>query len=127
MPASWAMEALRSQAIAARSYALTFLAQPAGTYFDIGNDESFQVYKGVEGESGSTIEAVESTRSQLLIQNGGILMAEYASTDAVNNSAHNGVGMSQSGAQSLAQTGHSYADILQHYYPGSQISLLTGG
>lgn len=127
MPASWAMEALRSQAIAARSYALSFLAQPVGTYFDIGNDESFQVYKGVEGEAGSTIEAVESTCSLLLTQKGDILLAEYASTDAVNSSAHNGVGMSQTGALRLAQAGYSYADILQHYYPGSQLSLLAGG
>lgn len=125
MPPSWNIEALCSQAIAARSYALSFLEQPASTYFDLGNDEYHQVYRGVEAETDSTIAAVDSTRAQVLTQNGRILMAQYASTDEVSREAHGGVGMSQTGAQNLAEAGYHHASILQTYYPSAQLSLLS--
>ena len=32
-----------------------------------------------------------------------------------------GVGMSQYGANVFAQSGESYADILAHYYPGTEL------
>ena len=35
-----------------------------------------------------------------------------------------GVGMSQAGAQAMAAAGSKYTDILAHYYPGTQLSLL---
>ncbi|MGN1019791.1 MAG: stage II sporulation protein D [Aristaeellaceae bacterium] len=35
-----------------------------------------------------------------------------------------GVGMSQAGAQAMAASGSRYTDILAHYYPGTQLSLL---
>ena len=36
-----------------------------------------------------------------------------------------GVGMSQAGAQDMAQQGEDYIDILTHYYPGTSIQPLT--
>lgn len=125
MPPSWNIEALCSQAIAARSYALSFLEQPASPYFDFGNDEYHQVYRGIETETDSTIAAVETTRAQVLTQNGRILMAQYASTEEVSREAHGGAGMSQTGAQNLAEAGYHYASILQTYYPSAQLSLLS--
>jgi hypothetical protein len=125
MPPSWNTEALCSQAIAARSYALSFLEQPASPYFDLGNDEYHQVYRGIETETDSTIAAVETTRAQVLTQNGRILMAQYASTEEVSREAHGGAGMSQMGAQHLAEAGYHYASILQTYYPSAQLSLLS--
>lgn len=35
-----------------------------------------------------------------------------------------GVGMCQTGAQSMAKAGHSFAEILLHYYPGAQLKKL---
>ena len=35
-----------------------------------------------------------------------------------------GVGMSQAGAQAMAASGSKYTEILAHYYPGTQLSLL---
>ena len=125
MPPSWDVEALKAQAIAARSYALSFLEQPASPYFDLGNGEYHQVYRGVEAETESTIASVDSTRAQVLTQNGRILMAQYASTEEVSREAHGGVGMSQTGAQNLAEAGYHHASILQTYYPSAQLSLLS--
>ena len=36
-----------------------------------------------------------------------------------------GVGMSQTGADSLAKQGFSYKEILMHYYTGTQITKLN--
>ena len=45
MPASWPAEALRSQAVVARSYALT--SRQPGEPFDVFADTRSQVYRGV--------------------------------------------------------------------------------
>lgn len=65
MPASWPQQALRAQAVAARTYALRQL-KPAAAY-DLKATVSSQVYKGLEAETASTREAVASTRGQVLM------------------------------------------------------------
>ena len=125
MPASWHDEALKSQAIAARSYALAHIENPASNWYDLGNDEWYQVYKGIESEADSTYAAVVGTDGQFLIQDGRTLTALYASTDEVSNEAHSGLGMSQVGVVRLADTGFFYRDILAHYYPGGEIYQLS--
>ena len=124
MPANWNSEALDAQAIAARSYAVAHLENPASNWYDLGSDESYQMYRGVESEALSTYEAVEATNGQVLAQNGRTLTALYASTDAVSNEAHAGMGMSQVGAQEMAQVGARCQEILDHYYPGEELYLL---
>ena len=125
MPASWHDEALKSQAIAARSYALAHIENPASDWYDLGNNESYQMYKGIESEADSTYAAVAGTDGQFLIQDGRTLTALYASTDEVSNEAHSGLGMSQVGVVRLADTGFFYRDILAHYYPGGEIYQLS--
>ena len=60
MPASWPVEALKAQAIAARSYAARRL-RPGESYYDITDDSSTQVYLGVLGEKPATTAAVDVT------------------------------------------------------------------
>lgn len=126
MPADWQPEALKAQAIAARSYALAFVEQPSNLYWDIGNDEAYQCYRGVETETNTTIAAVEATRGTVLVKDGQIFLSQYASTDAVSQSAHGGIGksMSQTGAQTLARQGATTLQILGYYYPGSAVDIL---
>jgi stage II sporulation protein D len=59
MPAAWPVEALRSQAVVARSYALTSLKPSA--IFDVFADTRSQAYRGVEGEAAATTAAVRAT------------------------------------------------------------------
>jgi hypothetical protein len=126
MPADWQPEALTAQAIAARSYALALMEQPASLYWDMGNDEAYQCYRGVETETNTTIAAVEATRGTVLVKNGRFFLSQYASTDAISQSAHGGIGksMSQTGAQTLAKQGATTLQILGYYYPGSAIGIL---
>jgi len=127
MYASWHPEALKAQAVAARSYAMKFIEQPLTDLFDIGSDENFQAYRGVEAETPQTIAAVEATRGQVLVKNNHILLAEYAANDAITASAHRGQGMSQSGAQARAKLGWSYLEILGDYYHNAGIAVLPEG
>jgi stage II sporulation protein D len=65
MPASWPQEALRAQAVAARTYALR-QRKPSAS-FDVSATVTSQVYKGLEAETASTRAAVASTRGQVLM------------------------------------------------------------
>src|SRR3989344_5964221 len=80
VPESWGdnggFEALKAQAVAARSYALSVTNNGAGT---ICPTESCQVYKS-QLKSGKWAEAVRATRGWVLIKGGAPATAYYAST-----------------------------------------------
>ena len=64
MPRGWPLEALKAQAVAARTYALASIVK--GKSFDLYSDWRSQVYYGVEEESTATTRAVRETRSRIL-------------------------------------------------------------
>ncbi|MGA7932040.1 MAG: SpoIID/LytB domain-containing protein [Kovacikia sp.] len=124
MYSHWPLEALKAQAVAARSYALARYVQPPSDYYHIGSDEAYQVYKGLETETGSTRSAVQATSSQILSYKGGIVDSTYAASDDIVITAHGGRGMSQQGAFKLASQGYDYLHILGNYYPGAGLARL---
>ncbi len=117
-------EALKAQAIAARSYALVHIIRPASAWFDLGNNQRWQVYKGIGSEYNTTHQAVNETAGQVLSYKGGVVESLYASTEDIVNSAHGGQGMSQTGAYELANKGYEYVQILANYYPGVGLARL---
>jgi stage II sporulation protein D len=127
MYSHWPLEALKAQAVAARSYALARYVQPPSDYYHIGSDEAYQVYKGLETETGSTRAAVQATASQILSYKGGIVDSTYAASDDLVITAHGGRGMSQQGAFKLASKGYDYLHILGTYYPGAGLARLQLG
>lgn len=62
MPKSFPTEALRAQAIAARTYALRKKLEKFDEPYYLGSSVISQVYRGLQGEDQRTREAVESTR-----------------------------------------------------------------
>ncbi len=78
MPASWAPEALKAQAVAARTYALT--TDAGGTVFDQFNDTRSQVYRGVTAETASTNAAVRATANQIVTYHGQAVVTYFFST-----------------------------------------------
>ena len=78
MPYSWPAEALKSQAVAARSYALASLVK--GKPFDLYSDVRSQVYLGVAGEKLSTTKAVTDTTGQVVLYGGKVATTYYFST-----------------------------------------------
>lgn len=118
-------EALKAQAIAARSYALVHIIRPASPWFNLGNTQRWQVYKGIQSEYQSTHNAVNATAGQILSYKGGVVESLYAATDEIVSWAHKGRGMSQTGAYQLANQGYDHQRILGNYYPGVSVARLV--
>jgi stage II sporulation protein D len=118
---SWPMAALKAQAIAARSYALTYYFKPANKLYHLGSDEYYQVYKGIETEADTTRKAVEQTAGSFVSYRGGIVESLYAASDDIVADAFQGHGMSQLGALKLAEQGYTYEQILKNYYPKTKV------
>jgi len=78
VPFSWPAEALKAQAVAARSYALANLVK--GKPFDLYSDVRSQVYLGVAGERPSTTKAVSDTAGEVVLYGGKVATTYYFST-----------------------------------------------
>lgn len=121
---SWPMDALKAQAIAARSYALVHYLRPAHALYDLGNTQRWQVYKGIKSEWNTTTQAVKDTSGVFLSYKGGVVESMYAASDDIVMNVFQGRGMSQLGALNLAQQGYNYQQILSNYYPGVSLAVL---
>jgi stage II sporulation protein D len=78
MPDTWPLEALKAQAVAARSYALANLVK--GKPFDLYADQRSQVYVGLTGEKARTSEAVRDTARQVVLYQGRVASTYYFSS-----------------------------------------------
>jgi stage II sporulation protein D len=77
MPYTWHPEALKAQAIAARSYALATRRTGA---FDLYPDTRSQVYLGIEHEKPSTNAAVNATAGQVVLYDGEVAKTYFFSS-----------------------------------------------
>jgi peptidoglycan hydrolase-like amidase len=129
MPSGWHMEALRAQAVAARSYAMAHMARPASTHWHLGDTTRWQAYRGLVSVNDRTRQATASTAGVILSYQGGIVESLYAATSRISQEAHGhlGASMSQHGAQDLAQQGLRYNEILGRYYQGASLARLQAG
>lgn len=87
---SWPEQALKAQAVAARTYALYHMVKRRQDPFDVYATTSSQVYGGKEGESPATHAAIAATRGLVLTQDGKIILALFHAnsggrTEAVEN------------------------------------------
>ena len=119
---SWNIEALKAQAVAARSYAMTYYFRRAQPLYHMGSDEYFQVYSGMGRESERSNQAVDQTAGEFVSYRGGIVESLYAASDDIVADAFRGRGMSQLGALKLAEMGYEYRQILARYYPKTGIA-----
>ena len=126
MPSQWHPEALKAQAVAARSYALAHLARPATATYHLGDTTRWQVFSGETSTSHASRTATWDTRGIILSYGGGIVESLYASNAQVSAEAHGhlGASMSQTGAQHLAQQGLPFNAILGRYYAGASLARL---
>ncbi len=141
MPPSWETEALKAQAIAARSYALANLGKRASLGYDLKDTPEDQAYGGASAETATTNNAVESTDGLVLTYNMKVVPAYYTASaggqtlnaarawgndlpfirsvpsydENVKKKGH-GVGMSQHGANNLAKKGYNAYQILDYFF-----------
>ena len=127
MPSQWHQEALKAQAVAARSYAMAHLARPATTAYHLGDTTRWQVFAGEKSTTQASRSATRQTRGMILSYSGGIVESLYASNAQVSAEAHGhlGASMSQTGAQQLASQGLPFNAILGRYYAGASLARLT--
>jgi stage II sporulation protein D len=78
MPSSWPPEALKAQAVAARSYALANVT--TGRAFDLYGDTRSQVFGGVKAENAATSAAVDATKGQVVLYKGKVANTLFFST-----------------------------------------------
>lgn len=90
-PASWPAQALRAQAVAARTYAWTSVRSPRSTLWDICDTTACQVYGGaarysaagsrLHGEQTTTNTAVAGTAGVVLTKAGRVISTEYSASN----------------------------------------------
>ncbi len=139
------LEALRAQAIAARSFAVT-TRRHAKDGFDLCTTAHCQVYKP-QNRYETSDEAVDQTSGWIVTYQGRIVathffahcdghtrdsaevwsgqVAYYRSVPCIcgyDRLWGHGVGMCQRGAAAMAETGASAAEILTHYYTGVEVA-----
>ncbi|MFC5679550.1 SpoIID/LytB domain-containing protein [Aeromicrobium endophyticum] len=85
MPAGWAPEALKAQAVAARTYGVRSL-NPS-RYYDICSTTACQVYGGASRETAATDAAVRATKGQYVSYQGAPAMTQFSSSSGGRTSA----------------------------------------
>jgi len=141
MPSGWHEEALKAQAVAARSYALANLGKRASLGFDLKDTPEDQAYGGASAETPKTNAAVDETKGVVITYDMKVISAFYSASaggqsanskdvwggslpyirsvpsydDNVKKNGH-GVGMSQHGANNLAKEGYNAYQILKYFY-----------
>jgi len=76
----WPIEALKAQAVAARTYAYYHIMKNNSTYYDLDASTNFQVYKGTVSETETTNKAVDSTSGIIMVYNSIPILAYFHST-----------------------------------------------
>ena len=80
MSPSWNIEALKAQAVCARTYAMTHMNKYQKYGFNLCNTQNSQVYSGIGAESESTIRAVNETAGQTVRYGGKTVEVFYFSS-----------------------------------------------
>ncbi len=145
MSPAWPQEALKAQAVAARSYATASMGKHAAEGADVCSSVHCQAWRPTHYDT--TDQAVEATRGVAATYEGSIIWAFFHACCGGHTKDSekvwggslpyaqgvpcpcqcspngHGVGMCQRGAQAMALAGATYEQILKHYYMG--IDLLT--
>ncbi|OGI19274.1 MAG: hypothetical protein A2255_11075 [Candidatus Melainabacteria bacterium RIFOXYA2_FULL_32_9] len=141
MPSRWNIEAHKAQAVAARSYAIANLGKRSKYGYDLKDTPEDQAYGGASAETTRTNQAVIDTKGQVLVYGNKVIPAYYHSSSGgytINSGAvwvkdlpfvksvpsfdgnlpkrGHGVGMSQHGANILANYGYNAYQILGYFY-----------
>lgn len=90
MPQSYETEALKAQAVAARTYAMTKLGAHTGSGYQLCDTTACQVYNGYSGEAASSTKAVDATAGEIACYQGQPIEAVFsASTGGYTENSEN--------------------------------------
>lgn len=80
MPASYEIEALKAQTLAARTYAMTKLSAHQSSGYELCDSTHCQVYKGFDGENKTTNAIVDATAGEIICYNGMPIEAVFSAS-----------------------------------------------
>jgi SpoIID/LytB domain protein len=80
MPPGWSLEAVKAQAVAARTYAAWSRARSSGRGWQVCDTSACQVYRGVDGEAGRSDAAVAATAARVLTYRGAAAFTQFSSS-----------------------------------------------
>ena len=140
------LEACKAQAVAARTFALSHMGSSGQITDQSSKHQAFRVSRNSSSYA-NALQAVDETAGQVLYYNGklcsscvfsasnggrikssqerwggtrGYLISKDDPYDTGKGNGH-GVGMSQNGAKNMAAQGFNYKQILEFYYPGTEL------
>lgn len=79
VPSSWPEEALKAQAICARTYVIREMLNRAEEPFDVSKTTASQVYSGLDKETPRTTKAVDDTKGTIIVFDGKPIQAFFHS------------------------------------------------
>lgn len=88
MPASWRANAVRAQAVAARTYAAYEMRHPRASHYQICDTTSCQVYGGATAEHDLSDAAITATRGVVLTYGGAPAFTQFGSSSGGWTSAN---------------------------------------
>ncbi len=80
MPANWPLEALKTQAVCARTYAWGYCQHPDHYVYNLGSSDVYQVYLGLDQETEKSNQAVTETSGMLAVYDNKPINAVFHST-----------------------------------------------
>ena len=145
------IEACKAQAIAARTNCQPYIKDDKAASDQSSSFQAYQASKVDNPNYPNPKQAAQETKSIVLTYNGKIaLPASFSANNGgkitssqerwggtrawliskedpydVGNKTGHGVGMSQRGAKKMAELGFSYIEILEFYFPGTQLAYMT--
>ncbi len=81
MPGGWSTEALKAQAVAARTYAAYLRAHSTAGIYDLCDTSACQVYKGTSSEYGATDKAVSATAGKVVEYKGNLALTMFSASN----------------------------------------------
>lgn len=116
IPSGWPVEALKAQAVAARTYAYSKIASGASReLYDLKDTTSSQVYKGVSAEKKETSKAVFETSHQVMTYKGKPITAVFHSTCGGHTASSHDVWKSDAPVPYLKGVTCGYCTESRHY------------
>jgi stage II sporulation protein D len=80
VPSYWHPQALRAQAVAARSYAAYERKHSTRRHYQLCDTDQCQVYGGATDEQAATSKAIDATRGQVLTKGGSPIFAQFSAS-----------------------------------------------
>lgn len=107
MSNSFPLEALKAQAVTARTYALRRMASASGNYYDLRDTTSDQVYRGTPGGNSNSKSAVDGTAGQVLMYGSDYCAVYYSSSNG---------GQTESAEHAWGGSGYAYLSLKDDPY-----------